>query len=155
MTPQELRKRFFNYARHVVELATPATECRAIASIATQLIRSATSASANYRAAGRSRSHAEFCAKISVALEETDESLHWLEMLQGDATIDAAALAKATKEAGELTAILAKSRQTAYRNRADDKRRSGRPTFTPPRRSAPPGDLGRTPGRQPTRRGSE
>jgi hypothetical protein len=46
-----------------------------------QMMRAATSVAANYRAACRARSHAEFVAKIGVVVEEIDETVFWLEML--------------------------------------------------------------------------
>jgi four helix bundle protein len=50
--------------------------------IVRQLIRSATSAAANYRAACRARSRREFAARLGVVIEETDETLFWLELLE-------------------------------------------------------------------------
>jgi four helix bundle protein len=50
--------------------------------IGKQMIRSATSTAANYRAACRARSDAEFFSKISIVVEEADETLFWLELLQ-------------------------------------------------------------------------
>jgi four helix bundle protein len=75
--------------------------------IGKQLLRSGTSVAANYRAACRARSKAEFIAKIGIVLEEVDESVLWIEML-----IDAAILKKERvdpllNEARQLTAILA------------------------------------------------
>ncbi|RIJ43049.1 four helix bundle protein [Pontibacter oryzae] len=78
-----------------------------------QLLRSATSAAANYRAACRARSAAEFAAKIGVALEEADESLFWLEILEEAGIVAANRLIDLKKEADELTAILAKVRKSA------------------------------------------
>jgi four helix bundle protein len=49
--------------------------------IARQLLRSATSVAANYRAVCRSRSRADFISKLGIVLEESDESLFWLELL--------------------------------------------------------------------------
>lgn len=49
--------------------------------IGKQLLRAATSVAANYRAACRSRSEAEFFSKISIVVEEADETLFWLEIL--------------------------------------------------------------------------
>jgi four helix bundle protein len=46
-----------------------------------QLIRSATSTAANYRAVCRARSDAEFFAKLSIVVEEADETLFWLELI--------------------------------------------------------------------------
>ncbi|MBB6612824.1 four helix bundle protein [Pontibacter sp. Tf4] len=78
-----------------------------------QLLRSATSVAANYRAACRSRSKAEFAAKIGVALEEADESLFWLEMLEESEIIKPSLLVALKQEAYELTAILATIRKNA------------------------------------------
>ena len=50
--------------------------------IANQLARSATSVGANYRAACRARSRAEFAAKLGIVAEEADESLYWLELIR-------------------------------------------------------------------------
>jgi len=67
-----------------------------------QLIRSATGTAANYRAACRSRSDAEFIARIGVALEEADESALWLEILaEGGITKSSEAL-RLLDEANQL-----------------------------------------------------
>ncbi|HEV3315953.1 MAG TPA: four helix bundle protein, partial [Candidatus Angelobacter sp.] len=50
--------------------------------ICNQILRSATSIAANYRAVGRARSKAEFVAKLGVVIEESDETVFWLELLQ-------------------------------------------------------------------------
>ena len=85
--------------------------------VASQIIRSATSVAANYRAACRARSCAEFIAKLGVAEEEADETAFWLEL-----NIDSALLAEARihpllMEAGEILAIMAASRKSALGNR--------------------------------------
>src|SRR5437764_376151 len=51
-------------------------------SLARQLLRSATSVGANYRAACRAQSRPEFASKLSIVVEEADESLYWLELIQ-------------------------------------------------------------------------
>ena len=68
---------------------------------------------ANYRAACRGRSHAEFTAKLSIALEEADESAYWLEVLSASNLMKAERLDPLHQEAEELVAILAASRKTA------------------------------------------
>lgn len=70
--------------------------------ILTQLVRSATSVGANYRAATRARSDKEFIAKLNIVLEEVDESLFWLEIIENKKWADTRTLAK---EADELVAI--------------------------------------------------
>ena len=68
---------------------------------------------ANYRAAGRSRSKAEFVAKIGVVIEEADETVFWLEMLADSGLVQPQKLTKLQIEANELLAIFAASRRTA------------------------------------------
>lgn len=77
-----------------------------------QLIKSCTSTAANYRAACRGRSNAEFFAKISICLEEADESLFWLEMIEGCNIDKSEELLKLQKEANEIVGILVKTRKS-------------------------------------------
>lgn len=85
--------------------------------VASQIIRSATSAAANYRAACRARSRAEFIAKIGVVEEEADETLFWLELIIDASLLDAERIGPLPKEADELVAIMAGSRKSAVANR--------------------------------------
>jgi len=78
-----------------------------------QLIRSATSTAANYRACQRARSKADFISKLGIAEEEADESLFWLECLTDLATKSHPELGRLLKEADEITAILVASRKRA------------------------------------------
>jgi four helix bundle protein len=81
--------------------------------ILNQVLRSATGISANYRAAGRSRSKAEFIAKIGAVVEEADETVFWLEMLADSGIVRPEKLANLQAEATELVAIFTASRKTA------------------------------------------
>jgi four helix bundle protein len=81
--------------------------------IGKQLLRSATSVAANYRAAGRGRSHAEFTAKIGIVVEETDETVFWLELLEAAQLVDSGTLRPLLIEANELLRIFSASYQTA------------------------------------------
>jgi four helix bundle protein len=91
----------------------PATD--EAADIGRQLSRSATGVAANYRAACRSRSDAEFAARVGVVLEEADESAFWMEVLTGgDISNDPRAFIL-LDEANQLTAIFAASSITARR----------------------------------------
>ena len=81
--------------------------------IGNQLFRSGTSVGANYRAACRARSKAEFIAKLGIVLEEADESLYWLEILAETEIVKADLLAPLMKEADELVAIFVTSLKTA------------------------------------------
>ena len=78
-----------------------------------QLIRSATSVAANYRATQRAKSKADFINKMGTTEEEADGSLFWLECLFELATSEHAELNRLLKEANELTAILVASRKRA------------------------------------------
>ena len=73
--------------------------------IAGQLLRSATSVAANYRAACRARSKAEFISKLGIVLEETDESLFWLELLVDAGIASRDRMKLPLEEADELVSI--------------------------------------------------
>ena len=84
--------------------------------VAKQLIKSATSVAANYRAACRTRSPADFVSKISVVAEEADESEFWLELTLHSQILQGENVRSLLRESGELTAIFTASRETAKRN---------------------------------------
>ena len=73
----------------------------------------AISVGANYRAACRARSRAEFAAKLGTVLEEADESLYCLEMIRAGKLLTEAKISLLLKEADELTAIIAAGRKSA------------------------------------------
>jgi len=73
-----------------------------------QLLKSATSVGANYRAAKRARSNKEFISKIHIVLEEVDETLYWLEIIK-QKWIEGDVLGMLLKESDELTAIFTKT----------------------------------------------
>jgi four helix bundle protein len=85
--------------------------------VASQIIRSGTSVAANYRAACRARSRAEFIAKIGVVEEEADETLFWLELIVDASLVKAKRIRPLIAEADELVAIMAASRKSAFANR--------------------------------------
>jgi len=82
-----------------------------------QLIRSGTGVAANYRAACRSRSKAEWVAKIGIVVEEADETVFWLEMLSDCDIVPRKKLEPLMAEAHELSAIFTASQFTARKNR--------------------------------------
>jgi four helix bundle protein len=71
----------------------------------------------NYRAACRGRSKAEFIAKLGIAEEEADESALWLELIIESDMMEEKLILSLLNEAGELTAIFAKSRISAKENK--------------------------------------
>ncbi|GGK84267.1 four helix bundle protein [Rufibacter glacialis] len=87
----------------------PRTEEAAI--MKRQLLRSATSVAANYRAACRARSAAEFYAKLSICVEEADETLFWLELLTESGSIPLSSAQTLLSETTEILSILAKARK--------------------------------------------
>jgi four helix bundle protein len=85
--------------------------------IGKQLLRSGTAVAANYRAVCRARSHAEFISKVSIVVEEADETVFWLELLSDTGVVTAEKLALLLKEGNELLAICAASLRTAKHNK--------------------------------------
>ena len=113
MTPDELKKRTKSFALRVVKLVDALPKSVAGRTFGNQLIRSASSVAANYRAARRGRSGKEFVAKLSIVTEEADESAFWLEMIIEAKLIPAAKASALLDEASELMRIFAASRKTA------------------------------------------
>jgi four helix bundle protein len=83
--------------------------------IASQLQDAGTSTAANYHAACRARSRAAFIAKLSIVVEEADESLYWLTRLQNTGLGSGDAAESLRQEASELVAIFVASQRTATR----------------------------------------
>ena len=81
MDQEQLKRRTKEFAKRVINLCKRLPKTREGRHIGNQLFRSGTSVGANYRAACRARSKAEFIAKLGIVLEEADESLYWLEIL--------------------------------------------------------------------------
>ena len=113
MNEQEMIVRTKQFALRTMKLvgALPKTiQGRAIGS---QLMRSGTSVAANYRAACRARSKAEFIAKLGTVEEEADESVFWLELIIEGELLAAPQVRPLLLEASELVAITAASKKTA------------------------------------------
>lgn len=79
--------------------------------IGKQLLRSASSVGANYRAVCRARSQAEFYSKLSITIEEADESLFWLEILVQSQIVAENKLADLMEEAEQIIKVLSKARK--------------------------------------------
>ena len=82
-----------------------------------QLVRSGTSVPANYRAACRGRSKAEFIAKLGIVEEEADESALWMELIIESGLMEKKLVTDLLTEAGEITAIISASKITARRSK--------------------------------------
>ena len=112
-TPEQLKERTKQFALRVIRLVNALPKGKVAEVIGRQLLRSASSVGANYRAACRARSRAEFVAKLGVVEEEIDESAYWLELLVESGIIPVTRLADLMQEASEPTAIIVASRKTA------------------------------------------
>jgi four helix bundle protein len=112
----ELRHRIKRFAVRVFNLIDHIPDNPKGRVIQHQLAAAASSAAANYRAAQRSRSRAEFISKLSTTFEETDESAFWIEMLVETGMIRQQRVTNLQREADELCAIIATSRNTARKN---------------------------------------
>lgn len=113
MTSEELKNRTKAFAVRVIKLIDALPRSLAGQVVGRQLLRAATSVGANYRAACRAQSRSEFAAKLSIVLEEADESLYWLELIRETNLVKTELLRDITKEANELVAIMLASRKTA------------------------------------------
>ena len=117
MKKAELQERTKKFALRVLKLIERLPNTIGGRVLANQLARSATSVSANYRAACRARSPAEFSSKLGTVAEEADESLHWLELIRDGSFIPEKRIAPLLAEADELmTAIFTAGRRTSSKN---------------------------------------
>ena len=114
--PEQLRDRTKAFALRVIRLFRSLPYRTDTQVLGKQLLRCGTSVAANYRAACRARSKAEFVARIAIVAEEADESVLWLELLVESGIIKSGMTVALLKEARELTAILTASRQTARKS---------------------------------------
>jgi four helix bundle protein len=115
MTPDALKKRTKQFGLRVIRLVESLPKTKTASTIGGQLLRCGTSVGANYRAACRGRSKAEFIAKPGIVEEEADESAYWIEMLVEAEIVIISSVRQLHSEADELTSIIVKSRQTARR----------------------------------------
>jgi len=108
-----MRNRLTGFAIAIVRFCKPLWLRQDTRNIADQLSRSATSVASNYRIACRARSRREFISKLSIALEEADESAGWLEVIAATEPALVDAIKPLLKESREIVAMLSASRTTA------------------------------------------
>ncbi len=113
----ELSVRTKKFALRIIKLSEALPRTRAANVISNQVLRSATSIAANYRACGRARSKAEFIAKIGIVIEEADETVLWLELLIESEIVPAIRLESLIAEANQLLAIFSAFGRTAKNDR--------------------------------------
>src|SRR6266704_7036154 len=113
-----LKQRTMRFALDVCALIKQLPHDEPGPTVKRQLAKAATGVAFNYRSSCRSRSHAEFTARIGVVAEEADESLGWLEFIEAAKLIVSKELERLTHEARELLAIMSASAGTArYKER--------------------------------------
>jgi four helix bundle protein len=100
------------FAKDCVELTNKLPDTKLASHICQQLIRCATSTAANYRATRLAQSKAAFIAKLSIVIEETDESEFWIDFATDQGLLLKEDTQHVIKEARELTAIFVSSRKT-------------------------------------------
>lgn len=113
MTEDELKKRTKSFALGILKLVAALPKTVAGRTIGNQLARSGTSVPANYRAACRARSKAEFISRLGVVEEEADESALWLELIMEGELMKKTLVQPLWVEADELVAIMTSSRKSA------------------------------------------
>lgn len=105
MKDNDLRDRTKRFALNIVRMFTSLPKTTEATVLGKQVLRSGTSIGANYREAYRSRSRAEFIAKIGDCLKELEETAYWLELLVESLIVDGMRLTDLRKECNELIAI--------------------------------------------------
>ena len=117
MDEQVFKQRTKKLALWVIELVEALPRGRTADVIARQLLRSATSVGANYRAACRGKSAADVLAKLAIVEEEADETAYWLELLIEAAIVPQAHLADLLNETNEIVAMTVASIKTLRRRK--------------------------------------
>ena len=110
------KKRTQDFALRIIKLykvLSPKMECQVIGK---QLLRCGTSVASNYRAACVARSRAEFLSKMSIVVEEADESVFWLELIIATDSFPSKKLEPLLSEAKEILSIVSTARKTAKSN---------------------------------------
>jgi four helix bundle protein len=117
---EELKKRTKRFGLRVMKLVAALPKTSQGRAVGGQLVRAGTSVGANYRAACRARSRAEFTARLGVVEGEADESAYWLEMIIEGELMRANLVTSLLSEANEIVAIMTSSRITIYRKQFAD-----------------------------------
>jgi four helix bundle protein len=112
MNELQFKNRTKELALRVIRLADALSPGRSADVIGKQLVRSATSVGANYRAACRGRSDATMIAKLDIVLEEADETLFWMELLTEAGLISEARVSDLMRETDEIVAMTVASLKT-------------------------------------------
>ena len=124
MSKAELLARTKSFSLGILKLVDHIPRTMSGRAIGSQLVRCGTAIGANYRAACRSRSHAELTAKLGVVAEEADETVYWLELLRDGNLVSEPELSQLLREANELTAIFTAGRRSSSRTQTSNLKHS-------------------------------
>ncbi|HQR33561.1 MAG TPA: four helix bundle protein [Blastocatellia bacterium] len=113
MTTEELKNRTKAFALRVIKLVEKLPSGKTADVIGKQLVRSATSVAANYRASCRAKSNADFIAKMGIVEEEADESAFWMEVICESGLMKDELVENLLSEANQIVAIVVSSINTA------------------------------------------
>jgi four helix bundle protein len=113
MRNRDLKVRTKAFALDIIRFTESLPRNRTAEVIGRQLLRCGTSVGANYRAACRSRSQADFIAKMGIVEEEADECLYWMDLLIESRIVERELASKLMSEADELVSIVVASIKTA------------------------------------------
>jgi len=116
MSDKAFQKRTFDFGIRCVRLVETLPKSMPAQTIGKQLLRAGTSVGANYRAAMRGRSRADFLSRMGIVEEECDESLHWIDVLVELGFVTRKRVEPLRKEADEIIAITVSSIKTARKN---------------------------------------
>jgi len=114
---EELKKRTKEFAHRCVKLAVALPKTILENHIKKQLIRCSTSVASNYRASLMAQTKAAFISKISIVIEEADESEFWLEFIMDEKLMERKRVLPLFNEAHELSSIFITTRKTAQRRK--------------------------------------
>lgn len=117
MNESQMKKRTKEFAKSIIRLCRLLPDNREGRLIGNQIFRAGTSVAANYRAACRARSTADFISKLSIVEEEADETLFWLELIEEMEILDKASIDSLVKENDEIIAIIVSSIKTSRKKK--------------------------------------
>jgi four helix bundle protein len=117
MTQDEMKLRTKNFALRVIRLVETLPNTKAANIISNQLLRSGSSVGANYRAACRAKSTADFIHKLSIVEEEADESMYWIELLVEANLVKLSLVESLLQECDEILSIVVSSIKTSKEKR--------------------------------------
>lgn len=111
----KMKQKTKQFAVDIIKLCESLKPNKTASVITYQIVKSATSTGANYRAACRARSKNEFFSKICIVVEEIDETEYWLELIKETSlTSQTNELERLLKEANEITKIMSKAKNSTY-----------------------------------------